>query len=103
VEIETLEANRMPLAKFADQHGLTMQIGERTKTFYCGPDFENARFYARFKDCEVADDHVLRGVFGNGSTPERAMDAYAKEISGQKLVVAAYTPQRREIYAPELF
>jgi len=103
MEIEMLAANRMPLTKFADEHGLTMQIGERTETFYCGTDFENARFYARFKDCEVADDHVLRGVYGNGSTPERAMDAYAKAISGQKLVVGAYTAQRREIYAPELF
>ena len=103
MKIERLAANRMTLEAFADQHGLVMEIAERTRTdLHPSFPYEPNRFYARFKDVDTKDSACLTGTHGNGGTETEAMTAYARQISGKLLVVDAFTPKRREIWAPEL-
>ena len=102
MEIEIYEKKRTTLVDFADQHGLIMEIRERTPEDLGSRWSEDRRYYARFKGGEIKDGGVLQASYGNGSTPEMAMRVYAKEISGGLLVLNAYTSDRREIYVPLL-
>jgi len=77
---------------FTEQHSLTMEIIEREL-----PVGDSMRYYAKFKRCEVKIRGCLEGRFGNGSTPETAIQDYATQISTQDLVFNAYTGSRKEI------
>lgn len=84
--------------EFADQHGLVMLIKERAVDGkLIGPD---ARYFAHFKDSDVSEPGVLIGRYGNGASPEKAIEQYARELIGARLVIDAYTPERREIQCP---
>lgn len=87
----------MTIEQFADAHNLVMQVNERRL-----PVGDPARYYARFKQCEIGDSGVLIGEYGDGSTPEEAIDNYADAISLKHIVIGAYTQERREIDAPRL-
>lgn len=103
MQIEIQKANRMKLADFADEHGLKMKVVERSRTdLHPSIPYEGNRYLAHFDDVDVKDGSILCGTFGNGATPAQAMKAYAREISGKLLVVAAGKAERREIWAPEL-
>lgn len=102
MNIEMHEKDRSTLAAFAEKHGLTMEIHERTPRDLGARWSESERYYACFKDCEIKEGSILRGTFGNGATPDAAMAEYAEEISEQKLVFGAYTQDRTEITAPML-
>jgi hypothetical protein len=59
---------------------------------------------ARFKECEVKDqpdDGVLAGMYGEGPTPEAALDDYAQQLHGKILVHKAMSDQRREFRIPD--
>lgn len=43
---------------------------------------------------------MLRGVGGNGNTPEAAIADYASELRGKRIAIDAYKPTRREIQCP---
>ena len=58
---------------------------------------KNARFYASFEDVEVKGRGVLIGAFGDGSTPEEAMEDYLKKIMGKVLVYRAMSEYRKEV------
>lgn len=96
------EKERCSLEAFADKHGLTMEIHERTPMDMGSRWTPNCRYYASFEDCEVKDGSVLCGAFGDGATPDEAMAEYAARISGQRLVFNAMSRERREITAPLL-
>lgn len=67
---------------FAEKNDLTMKIVERD------PAYQNVgRFYAKFEGTEVKGDGVLTTVFGNGSTEDEAIHAYAREISETTLSI----------------
>lgn len=91
-----IEIPEMTLEEFADRHGLEMVVKERPKTT------GDSRYYACFKDCEISAGGFLKGEFGNGSNPGRAIRAYAKEISECCLVIDAMRSTRREIQACKL-
>jgi len=86
------------LKQFAEKHNLILEIHERTK------DPKPDKYYAHFENSDIKDGRVLRGVFGNGSTEAFAISDYAKEISGQILILNAWnsTKKRREIHVPTL-
>ena len=87
------------ICEFAEQHGLELEVKERKVEV----GSEN-RYYACFVRTEVKDGGLLRGEFGNGSTPEEAIDNYAKEIEIKTIVVNAYSDtERKEIEVPRLF
>ena len=81
---------------FADSHGLTMEVRERTGDLGRG----HSRYYAHFTDAETKDGGCLVGTFGNGATKDSAIADYAEELRGRLLVVGAYTSNRREIQCP---
>ena len=58
------------------------------------------RFYAIFKKVEEKDGNVLRGIYGNGDTPEEAITNYAKRLSEKWIVFDATGPTRRELKTP---
>jgi hypothetical protein len=95
MNIEMHKVARATLEEFADQHGLIMEVHERKYA-------DLPQFYARFKNAEIKEDALLRGAFGDGSTPEAAIKNYAVEISGKLLVIDAYGKERREIRVPIL-
>jgi hypothetical protein len=104
MKIERKPANRMTLEAFADKHGLTMEIGERTRLdLHHSFKYEENRFYASFKDVDVLETHVIVGAHGNGGSEDAAMQDYAEKISGKLLVFKFSDKKRRkEFYAPEL-
>jgi hypothetical protein len=85
------------IEQFADTHKLTMEVYERSL-----PIGHKERFYAHFERCEIIDDCVLIGAFGNGRTPEEAIANYATEISMKRIVIDAFSQERREIEVPRL-
>jgi hypothetical protein len=85
------------LEEFAEANDLTMTVNERRL-----PKGDPARFYASFNGIEVKDGPVLCSTYGNGSTPEEAIRAYAPEISMKTLVLDAMRPTRKTIESPRL-
>jgi len=87
----------MTIEAFAEANDLTMIICERPL-----PVGNDLRYYAHFQHCEVMDKSMLISEYGNGSTPEEAVAAYAKRINMGRIVVHAYTSGRLEIKVPRL-
>lgn len=83
------------IEKFADKFNLIMEVHERNKH---GAD----RYYAHFKDCNIEDKDMLIGAFGSGSTPEEAINNYARRISLQNIVINAYFENCQKILVPKL-
>lgn len=102
MQIELYKKARSTLAAFAEEHGLVMEVHERSPHDMGKHWTESIRYYARFKGCEVKSGNVLIGMYGNGCTPESAMKVYAQEISERRLVIDAMTEFRREIDVPLL-
>ncbi len=90
------------LSAFADEHGLVLEIHERTPTDVGNRWTSDMRYFAFFRGCEIKSDAVLSTGGGNGGTPNKAVRAYAENISGKLLVFNASSPNRREIVAPAL-
>ncbi len=78
------------IEEFAIANGLTMKVVERTL-----PIGDPMRFYAMFDQCDVQGDGVLIGEYGNGATPEEAIEAYAQRISLKTLIFNGHTNQER--------
>ena len=101
--IDRKPANRQTLEAFADQNGLTMEVAERTRTDLARCfDYSKMRFYAAFKGVDVSEGCMLSNSHGNGGTEDDALRDYARQISGKKLVIGAFTVERREVWAPEI-
>lgn len=83
----------MSLTEFSDKHALTLEVRER-------PANGCARYYAHFKDTELSRGSMLVSEHGNGSTVDEAIRDYCQLIQGQRLVVNAMRPMRREIDIP---
>ena len=88
----------MTIEEFANEYDLVMEVNERNLEIHKGLH----RFYAHFERCDIQKGMFLHGSFGNGSTPEEAIQEYAKEISSQILVFNSYSKERREIRVPRL-
>lgn len=84
------------VVRFFERHGLDITVRDR------GPDTKRFRYYATVGKAEVKRDGMLLGVSGNGNTPDEAVADYAILLSNEMIVLCAYTPERREIRAPEL-
>ena len=87
------------IAKFAKQYGFELQVNERKRAIGA-PD----RYYAYFNRAKIKNGGILSSEYGNGSTPEEAIDNYARRIEMKTLVVNAYSDtERKEIEVPRLF
>lgn len=83
----------MSIDEFADRHGLVMRVRERAHKPVGSPQ----RFFASFNNVEVKDRGCLVSVYGDGRTPEDAIDAYARALSRRPLVVNAFRESRKDI------
>ena len=54
-------------------------------------------WYAKLDDVEIKDGAILSGSFGNGRTPEEALQNYVKELKGQKIVIDAFSKDKRTV------
>jgi len=87
------------LEKFADEHGLILQMYERSKIGY----YEKLpRWYCSFAGVEILGDGVLIGASGNGETEQEAMIDYASQLTMQTIVINSYRKDRIEIKVPRL-
>ena len=95
---------RMTGEDFADKNNLTMTVNERdSETLKLPWINENSVYYASFNDCDILEDRcILRGAFGNGSTPTEAINNYFKEISEKTIVIRPLNSERRELKVPRL-
>jgi hypothetical protein len=87
---------RTTFTKFAETHGLVMEIRERPVTDGGDP----MRYYASFEGVEVMDNGCLVGEYGNGASHEDAIDAYARKLRGRRIAVHAMYDDRRDIQCP---
>lgn len=97
MKVKVIRLEKMTIDEFADKHELVMTVRER------GGLDTSARFYASFEDTEVKQDGgFLLSTFGDGSSPDEAINNYSLKISGETLVIDANTPNRKEIPVPSL-
>ena len=83
------------IGAFADFYGLEMVVRERDAGFCTG-----SRFYAEFMGAEVMERGFLVSCYGDGSSPNEAIAAYAKELAGKRVAIDPMRPQRRNIDVP---
>lgn len=99
MKIEIEQVPEMTIEEFADAHDLTMKVIERDAA---STDYTGFRYIAHFVRCDVGGDGMLRGVFGNGHTPEGAIRSYVPQISEKMLVFNGNREDERRIKAPRL-
>ena len=85
------------IEKFAEELDLEMVIKERRE-----PVGSPMCYYASFSYAEEQNNGFLISNYGNGATPEDAVNDYAKQIEMKTLVIHDYTDARREIKVPRL-
>jgi hypothetical protein len=61
----------------------------------------SAQWYAHFESAELKQGGILIGVYGNGATPDEAIENYCREIAGKLIVFNAMKPSRMEFTMPE--
>jgi hypothetical protein len=89
------------LEAFADKHGLVLCVTERALDRW-QRERKIERFLAYFERAEVKECGVLRSAYGNGATENEAIADYVDQISGEVLVINAYSAGRVEIRVPRL-
>lgn len=94
VEVVRVGGGPVKFEDFADKHGLIMQVRER------GGANASAAYYAHFGDVEVMERGCLIGEYGNGATPEEAIENYRRALRGKRLAYKAGSPWRVEIQCP---
>ena len=63
---------------------------------------QRGRWSAKFDRCEVREGSLLKGEYGNGDTPDRAIAEYCSLIQGKVLVFDAMRDSRQEFGVPEV-
>ena len=98
MKIERHYVEESTIELFAEEQGLVMEVHERGQDILKWRHLD--RFYAIFKKVEEKDGSVLRGIYGNGDTPEEAITNYANRLSEKWIVFDAMGPTRRELKTP---
>jgi hypothetical protein len=89
-------------SEFTAKHGLDVEVTERFLGQFPGyqSKFDVPRYYAQYKNSDTKEPHVLVGTYGDGDTPEAAIEDYKRALTGKLLVIGAFTSERREIQCP---
>lgn len=100
-EVEYLGGGPVTFESFCEKHGLKVVVKERP----IGGDGPRHRFYADLRSpedgcTEVKDGVMLISVHGNGPTVVDAIKDLAPRLLSKRLVVNAYSRNRREIQVP---
>jgi len=80
----------MTIYEFADVIGHSLVI-----TRYAN---QNNRFSASFEYCDIKQGSMLMGEYGNGKTPQEAINNYKNLIIGKTLVFNAMSKDYRQEY-----
>lgn len=62
---------------------------------------QKRRFTASFKRAEVMQKGFLAGTYGNGKTPDLAINDYVEQIKGKRIAINAMSKDRMEYDVPE--
>jgi hypothetical protein len=92
---------RSTIDAFAEEHDLEMVITERRMDRW-QRDHRLLPFMAQFRGVEVSDGSILRGTYGQGRSEAEAIADYARQISGERVVVDAMKETRRMLLVPRL-
>jgi hypothetical protein len=99
IETHSAATPDMTIDEFAEKHNLTMELRESAMDGWTRKQ-GLPRYIASFKGAEVKGDSVLSSEFGDGNTPEAAIENYAQQVRGELLVIGAFSESRREIRCP---
>ena len=65
---------------------------------------QDSRFSAQFEHCDTKRGGCLCGEYGDGKTPQEAVDNYKNKIIGKTIVFNAMSDTyRREYVVPQLY
>lgn len=95
VTVERAGGGPMKFEDFANANGLEIVVRERP-----GSIGTMAQFYAKFRGVEVMEPGVLVSAYGNGATPEAAINDYKNELLGKYIAINAYRDDRRNVQCP---
>lgn len=88
---------RVDIVEWSSANGMDVTINERPHV----AEGTHGRLYATIP-VEIKGDGVLTSTFGNGRTPDEAIENLAVELSNKTLVCDAYTDRRIE-FGPFVF
>lgn len=98
VKLDTIP--KVTLEEFADLHGLSVTVRERSPSDMGTRWNERFRYYAEFDGCEIKSGPFLRSAYGDGATHLEAIAAMGVLISGKRIVIDAFGSGRKEIDVP---
>ena len=85
-------------SEFVDKHGVGLVVKERPRGTMAD---EDCRYHADFLELvEIKEGGMLKGCFGNGRTPEKAIEELKRNVAGRLLVKNANSAGRIEFRAP---
>lgn len=61
---------------------------------------QKERWSAKFYHCDVMDDGMLCGTYGDGTNALTALRDYLKQIEGKRIALDAGSKERREFLVP---
>ena len=97
---------RRKFEEFMDERGLDVAVHERehyTSKGNSGASWHIERYYAIAEPhCEIKDGPILSSCFGNGETPETAIQDLKQKMSQKLLVTNAGNVDRKEFRSPIL-
>jgi hypothetical protein len=96
--LNTTTKNTESLRSFAKQNNLEISVKANLNT-----DTGEISWKCQYKGVEVNQGGYLKSEFGVGHTPEEAMANYASTISNKNLVYHAYSKDRRNLHAGNIW
>lgn len=92
-DLYSLATNEINIFAFLDTIGCDLGL-ERFAN-------QNGRWIATIKHSETKEGIGLTGAYGNGKTPEQAIEDYVQRIKGKIIVINATSDIRKEFKVPD--
>ncbi len=106
MKITVKNQERRKFEEFMDEHGLDVEVHEREHCASKGnseASWHIERYFAVSEpSVEVKDGPILSSCFGNGETPDEAVEDLKRKMSQKLLVTNAGNFNRNEFRSPTL-
>ncbi len=106
MKITVKHQEKRKFEEFMDKHGLDVVVHERqyyTSKGNALKGYHIERYCAATEPrCEIKDGPILSSCFGNGETPETAVEDLKQKMSQKLLVTNAGNVDRKEFRSPIL-
>lgn len=83
------------ITDYCEMLGLELSVNERT-------DPNLNKYYATINNVDVKRRSILTGYHGNGENRDEAIKDYCRLLSGEPIVINAFTDKRVEYICPNL-